>query len=46
MPKGRGLGVAAHRSFVTYVASVVEVAVDEKGHLSIPPIDTAIAATP
>ena len=42
MPKGRGLGLAAHRSFVSYVATVVEVAVDEKGHYSIPRIDTAI----
>ena len=42
MPKGRGLGLAVHRSFVSYVATVVEVAVDEKGHYSIPRIDTAI----
>jgi isoquinoline 1-oxidoreductase beta subunit len=42
MPKGRGLGIAAHRSFVTYVATAVEVAVDEKGNLFIPRIDTAI----
>jgi isoquinoline 1-oxidoreductase beta subunit len=42
MPKGRGLGIAAHRSFVTYVATVVEVEVDARGHLSIPRIDTAI----
>jgi isoquinoline 1-oxidoreductase beta subunit len=31
-----GLGIAAHRSFVTYAATVVEVAVDEEGRLSIP----------
>jgi len=42
MPKGRALGLAAHRSFVTYVATVVEVAVDDKGHYSIPRIDVAI----
>jgi isoquinoline 1-oxidoreductase beta subunit len=42
LPKGHGLGIAAHRSFVTYVASVVEVAVDEKGNWSVPRIDTAI----
>jgi isoquinoline 1-oxidoreductase beta subunit len=42
MPKGRGLGIAAHRSFVTYVASVVEVAVDDKGRISIPRVDSAI----
>ena len=40
--KGQGLGLAVHRSFVSYVATVVEVAVDEKGHYSIPRIDTAI----
>src|SRR6266436_6971182 len=42
LPKGRGLGIAAHYSFVSYVASVVEVAVDEKGQLTIPRIDIAI----
>ena len=42
MPKGSGLGIAAHRSFVSYIATIVEVAVDEKGHVSIPRVDTAI----
>jgi isoquinoline 1-oxidoreductase subunit beta len=42
MPKGRGLGIAAHRSFVSYIATVVEVAVDAKGNVSIPRVDTAI----
>ncbi len=42
VPKGHGLGIAAHRSFVSYVATVVEVAVDEKGRLSVPRVDTAI----
>jgi isoquinoline 1-oxidoreductase beta subunit len=42
LPKGRALGIAAHRSFVSYVATVVEVVVDEKGRYSIPRIDTAI----
>ncbi|MGA2126077.1 MAG: molybdopterin cofactor-binding domain-containing protein [Xanthobacteraceae bacterium] len=42
LPKGRGLGIAAHRSFVSYVATVVEVEVDSKGKLSVPRIDTAI----
>jgi isoquinoline 1-oxidoreductase beta subunit len=37
--KGWGLGIAAHRSFNTYVASVVEVEVDSKGGLTIPRID-------
>ena len=42
LPKGHGLGIAAHRSFLTYIATVVEVAVDESGQLSIPRVDTAI----
>ena len=42
LPQGHGLGIAAHRSFVTYVATVVEVAVDDKGNFSIPRVDTAI----
>lgn len=36
MPKGHGLGISVHRSFVTYVATVVEVAVDGDGNLSVP----------
>ncbi|VEL96687.1 isoquinoline 1-oxidoreductase beta subunit [Alteromonas sp. 76-1] len=35
LPKGRGLGIAAHRSFLTYVATVVEVEVSEAGDLKI-----------
>jgi isoquinoline 1-oxidoreductase beta subunit len=35
LPKGRGLGIAAHRSFLTYVATVVEVEVSDKGDLKI-----------
>jgi isoquinoline 1-oxidoreductase subunit beta len=42
MPKGSGLGIASHRSFVSYIATVVEVAVDGKGKISIPRVDTAI----
>ena len=42
LPKGRGLGIAAHRSFVSYIATVVEVVVDDKGNISIPRVDTAI----
>ena len=42
LPKGSGLGIAAHYSFVSYVAAVVEVAVDAKGELTIPRIDIAI----
>jgi isoquinoline 1-oxidoreductase beta subunit len=36
---GWGLGIAAHRSFNTYVASVVEVEVDAQGRVRIPRID-------
>jgi isoquinoline 1-oxidoreductase beta subunit len=46
MPKGRGLGIAAHYSFVTYVAAVVEVAVDGQGALTIPRIDVAVDCGP
>ena len=42
LPPGHGLGIAAHRSFVSYIATVVEVAVDAKGNLSVPRVDTAI----
>jgi len=42
LPKGHGLGIAAHRSFVSYIATVVEVAVDEKGNYTVPRVDTAI----
>jgi isoquinoline 1-oxidoreductase beta subunit len=44
MGKGRGLGIAAHRSFLTYVATVVEVEVDAKGQVSIPGVWTAVDA--
>ncbi|MEM8796293.1 MAG: molybdopterin cofactor-binding domain-containing protein [Pseudomonadota bacterium] len=36
LPKGHGFGIAAHRSFLTYVATIVEVAVDPDGEISIP----------
>jgi len=42
--KGRGLGIAAHRSFLTYVATVVEVEVDEKGAIRIPHVETVLDA--
>ena len=42
LPKGRGLGIAAHYSFVSYVAAVVEVAVSDQGVLTIPRIDVAV----
>jgi len=42
--KGSGLGIAAHRSFLTYVASVVEVEVNDQGEIKIPRVDTAVDA--
>ncbi|WP_037447991.1 xanthine dehydrogenase family protein molybdopterin-binding subunit [Skermanella stibiiresistens] len=42
MPKGHGLGIAVHRSFLTYVATALEVAIDDQGNLTIPRVDTAI----
>jgi isoquinoline 1-oxidoreductase beta subunit len=38
---GRALGIAVHRSFLTYVATVVEVEVDN-GKIRIPRVDVAI----
>src|SRR6266446_3020754 len=42
LPPRRGQGIAVHRSFLSYVATVVEVAVDNKGKLTVPRVDTAI----
>jgi isoquinoline 1-oxidoreductase beta subunit len=42
LPPGHGQGIAVHRSFLSYVATVVEVAVDAKGKLTVPRVDTAI----
>jgi len=39
--KGRALGIAAHRSFLSYVAAVVEVEVDAAGKVRIPRVDIA-----
>ncbi|MGD0213533.1 MAG: xanthine dehydrogenase family protein molybdopterin-binding subunit [Terriglobales bacterium] len=44
MGKGRGLGIAAHRSFLTYVATVVEVEIDSRGQVHIPNVWTAVDA--
>jgi isoquinoline 1-oxidoreductase beta subunit len=41
LPKGEGLGIAAHRSFLTYVATVVHASVDD-GKLKVLRVDTAI----
>ena len=42
--RGRALGLAAHRSFLTYVAAVVEVEVDARGRVRIPRVDFAVDA--
>ncbi len=44
MGKGHGMGIAAHRSFLTYVATVVEVEVDSRGQVHIPNVWTAVDA--
>ena len=42
LPKGEALGIAAHRSFVTYVASCVHVKVEADGTVRVPEVHTAI----
>jgi isoquinoline 1-oxidoreductase beta subunit len=42
--KGTGVGIAAHRSFLTYVATVVEVEVNDQGQVRIPRVDTVLDA--
>jgi len=42
--KGTGMGIAAHRSFLTYVATVVEVEVNDQGEVRIPRVDTVLDA--
>ncbi|MEW6206740.1 MAG: molybdopterin cofactor-binding domain-containing protein [Acidobacteriota bacterium] len=42
--KGRALGVAAHYSFLTYVAVVAEVEIDSTGKIRIPRVDVAVDA--
>jgi isoquinoline 1-oxidoreductase subunit beta len=42
LPARHGLGIAAHRSFLSYVCTVVEVAVADDGRLSVPRVVTAI----
>ncbi len=39
---GRGFGIAAHRSFLSYVATVVEVEIDDKGKAKIPNVWTVV----
>ena len=42
--EGKGIGIAAHRSFLTYVASVVEVEVFDDGTINMPRVDTVVDA--
>ena len=46
MPKGRGLGIAVAYSFMSYVATVVEVEVDAKGALRVIAVDSAVDCGP
>src|SRR5277367_6107073 len=41
---GVGMGIAMHRSFLTYVATVVTMHVDDAGHAHIDRVDTAFDA--
>ncbi len=42
LPPRHGLGIAVHRSFLSYIATVIEAAVDDKSNLTVPQVDTAI----
>jgi isoquinoline 1-oxidoreductase beta subunit len=42
--KGSGIGIAAHKSFLTYVATVVEVEINDQGEVRIPRVDTVLDA--
>ncbi|MDG2289503.1 MAG: molybdopterin-dependent oxidoreductase, partial [Woeseiaceae bacterium] len=44
LPEGHGLGIAVHRSFVSYVGAVAEVSVDESGVLIVHELWMAIDA--
>jgi isoquinoline 1-oxidoreductase beta subunit len=41
---GTGWGLAVHRSFLTYVATVVQVEVNDTGEVRIPQVDTVVDA--
>jgi isoquinoline 1-oxidoreductase beta subunit len=41
---GRGMGIAAHRSFNSYVASVVETEVDSRGVVKVPVVHMVVDA--
>jgi isoquinoline 1-oxidoreductase beta subunit len=44
--RGHGQGLAAHYSFVSYAAAVVEVDIDELGRINIPRVDVAFDCGP
>ena len=44
--RGHGHGLAAHYSFVSYAAAVVEVDIDELGRINIPRVDVAFDCGP
>jgi isoquinoline 1-oxidoreductase beta subunit len=46
LPKGRGLGLAVHYSFVTYVAVVIEVEVKDDGTVLVHKADIAVDCGP
>jgi len=46
LPSGQGLGLAAHYSFVSYIAAVIEVGVAPNGELTIPRVDIALDCGP
>jgi isoquinoline 1-oxidoreductase beta subunit len=50
LPKGRGIGISVHRSFVSYVGCAVEVEVTEDGLLKVPnawmAVDCGVAVNP
>jgi isoquinoline 1-oxidoreductase beta subunit len=46
LPAGQGLGLAAHYSFVSYIAAVVYVDVSPKGDIIIPRVDIAVDCGP
>ncbi|MGL4395931.1 MAG: xanthine dehydrogenase family protein molybdopterin-binding subunit, partial [Hyphomicrobium sp.] len=42
LPAGEGLGIAVHRAFVSYVASVVHVSIGKDGVVRVPEVTTAV----
>ncbi|MEP3655735.1 MAG: molybdopterin cofactor-binding domain-containing protein [Litorimonas sp.] len=44
VPEGHGLGISVHRSFLSYVATAIEVKVDREGTITFPGIWVAVDA--